>query len=144
MSEQAVPESDWEIEPEALEPDESIENDNNDGESNQSIIVALGASAGGIEAFESLFSQMPPDHGISFLVLQHSTTGKPSTLTKLLQAYTSMEVVTAADNLQIEPNKVYVIPPGKHAALLHGVLQLLQAPSEATRRFTVDSLFRAL
>jgi two-component system CheB/CheR fusion protein len=74
-------------------------------------LVGLGASAGGLEALEQFFAQMPADAGIGFVVIQHLDPKHKALLPELLQRDTAMKVVEATDLTTVEPNHVYVIPP---------------------------------
>ncbi|MBI4330298.1 MAG: PAS domain-containing protein [Chloroflexi bacterium] len=106
-------------------------------------IVGIGASAGGLDAFEQFFKHMPADSGIAFVLVQHMDPARDSNLPELLRRYTAMPVNQAADGIKVEPNSVYIIPPNKNLAILNGVLQLLE-PTSLTRGHTVDFFFRSL
>jgi two-component system CheB/CheR fusion protein len=81
------------------------------GEENDLTIVAIGASAGGIEALSDLISHLPADTGMAFVLVQHLDPKHHSILTELLARKTSMKVSEVSDGLLVEPNAVYVIPP---------------------------------
>ena len=87
-------------------------------------IVAIGASAGGLEAFTSLLSVLPTDTGMAFVVIQHLSPTHASMLPEILTRSTSMPVAQVEDNMRVEPNHVYVIPPGKDLVFGQGLLQL--------------------
>jgi len=74
-------------------------------------IVGLGASAGGLEAFEQFFRHIPPDSGMAFVLVSHLDPSHASILTEILQRTTSMPVAEAQDQMHVMPNRVYVIPP---------------------------------
>src|SRR5208283_2931199 len=74
-------------------------------------IVAIGASAGGLEALESFFSNMPPEPGLSFVVIQHLSPESKSFMREILQAKTKIAFQRMENGIKIEPNKVYVNPP---------------------------------
>ncbi|MDB6030895.1 MAG: Chemotaxis protein methyltransferase CheR [Verrucomicrobiales bacterium] len=74
-------------------------------------IVALGASAGGLEAFQLFFKHMPANSGMAFVLIQHLDPTHPTLMPELLTKHTSMPVREASDNSKLEPNHVYVIPP---------------------------------
>src|SRR5262245_2305346 len=74
-------------------------------------IVAMGASAGGLEAFEQFFRHMPPDSGMAFVLVPHLDAHHKSALTELVGRYTKMPVVEIADRMEVRPNHVHVIPP---------------------------------
>ena len=76
-------------------------------------IVGVGASAGGIEAFTQLFHAVPVDTGMAFIVIQHLDPTHESLLTAILGRATRMPVSEIVNNTAVEPNRVYVIPPGR-------------------------------
>jgi two-component system CheB/CheR fusion protein len=75
-------------------------------------IVAVGASAGGLEALERFFNHCPPDTGAAFVVIQHLSPDHKSMMHDLLGRYTAMAVNVVADAMPVEANNVYLIPPG--------------------------------
>lgn len=107
-------------------------------------IVGIGASAGGMEAFSQILDQLPADTGMAIVFVQHLHPGYESSLTEILTRYTTMPVVEAADNLAVEPNHVYVIPPGSYLGIQNGVLQLLPRAQPHERRLPIDQFFRHL
>src|SRR5439155_264277 len=74
-------------------------------------VVAIGASAGGIEALTDLMTYLSPDTGMAFVLVQHLDPKHHSILTELLARKTTMSVTEVSDGLPIKPNHVYVIPP---------------------------------
>ena len=82
-------------------------------------VVAIGASAGGIEALTDLMTYLSPDTGMAFVLVQHLDPKHHSILTELLARKTTMSVTEVSDGLPIKPNHVYVIPP--NATLLFEV-----------------------
>src|SRR6185437_11836779 len=75
--------------------------------SNSSLIVGIGASAGGLEAFKILFSNMPPDSGMTFVLVQHLSPDHKSMLADLLGKTTAMRVIEAENNTPVAANTVY-------------------------------------
>lgn len=75
-------------------------------------VVAVGASAGGLEALERFFRHCPADTGAAFVVIQHLSPDHKSMMHDLLGRYTAMPVRVVEDGLPIEANRVYLIPPG--------------------------------
>ncbi len=101
-------------------------------------IIGIGASAGGLEAFEQFFSHLPADSGMGFILVPHLDPGHASMLTEILQRVTPMPVIEAKDQMAVEPNHVYVIPPNRNMGIFHWVLQL-SAPEEPRRlRLPID------
>ena len=88
-------------------------------------IVGIGASAGGLEAFEEFFRHCPVDSGMAFVLVSHLDPSHASMLTEILQRTTKMPVVEATDQLPVEPNCVYVIPPNRDLAIFHDKLASL-------------------
>ncbi|MFZ0929149.1 MAG: chemotaxis protein CheB [Syntrophobacteraceae bacterium] len=107
-------------------------------------IVAIGASAGGLEALESFFSNMPPDTGLSFVVIQHLSPGAKSAMRELLQAKTKMAVQRMENGMKIEPNRVYVNPPGMEVSLINRTLHLTEPREGKAPFFPIDFFFRSL
>lgn len=107
-------------------------------------IVGIGASAGGLEALEQFFRHVPPHSGMAFVLVQHLDPSHDSLLTEILQRNTSMPVTEALDEILVEPNHVYVIPPNRDMAIFHGKLQL-SVPSEPRgQRLPIDAFLRSL
>ena len=75
-------------------------------------LVAIGASAGGLEALERLFADLPADTGSAFVVIQHLSSEHKSMMDSLLSRHTRMPVSIVEDGMQIAGNHVYLIPPG--------------------------------
>jgi len=109
-------------------------------------IVGIGASAGGLAAFEAFFSGMPAgaDPGMAFVVVQHLAPDHKSILTDLIRRYTRMEVFEVVDGMIVRPNCAYIIPPGRDMAFLNGSLQLLEPSEPRGQRLPIDFFFRSL
>jgi two-component system, chemotaxis family, CheB/CheR fusion protein len=109
-----------------------------------SYIVGMGASAGGLEAFETFFRSMPAESGMAFVLVPHLDPGHLSIMTELVQKCTKMEVFQIDDGMEVRANRVYVIPPRKDLAILHGVLQLIEPIGAPGPRMPIDYFFRSL
>ncbi len=109
-------------------------------------IVGIGASAGGLAAFESFFSGMPADAdpGMAFVLVQHLAPDHKSILSDLVRRYTRMQVYEVEDGIEVLPNCTYIIPPGRDMALLNGTLQLLEPAAPRGLRLPIDFFFRSL
>jgi len=107
-------------------------------------IVGIGASAGGLEAFEKFFTHMQPDSGMAFVLVQHLSSPHKSILDDLVQRLTRMKVAQASDGVEVQPNSVYIIPPNKDMALLHGKLNLMEPGAPRGLRLPIDFFFRSL
>jgi len=105
-------------------------------------LVAIGASAGGIEAFRQFFEKMPPDSGLAFVVVLHLAAGRKSMLADILARWTKMPVAEASDGVAIEANHVLVIPAGTVALLREGrVLLRPMDAGDATNITPIDGFF---
>ncbi|MBU0482654.1 MAG: PAS domain S-box protein [Proteobacteria bacterium] len=107
-------------------------------------IVGIGASAGGLEAFEGFFRALADDSGAAFVLVSHLDPNHASILPELIQKKTAMQVHQVVDNMKVGPNQVYIIPPNKEMALLNGALQLLEIPMPRRANLPIDIFFRSL
>lgn len=107
-------------------------------------IVGMGASAGGLEAFESFFSAMPKDSGMAFVLISHLDPNHISILPELIQKRTQMKVLLIKDGVRIQPNTIYTIPPNKDVAILNGVLHLMDLSQPRGFNLPIDSFFKSL
>jgi two-component system CheB/CheR fusion protein len=107
-------------------------------------IVGIGASAGGLEAMEVFFKNMPQNSGMAFVVIQHLDPTHVGILPELLQRNTAMEVLQVTDRLKVLPDHIYVIPPNKSLTILNGVLHLFALIQNRWLRLPIDIFFRSL
>jgi two-component system CheB/CheR fusion protein len=107
-------------------------------------IVGIGASAGGLEALQQLFSSMPSDTGMSFVVITHLDPSHESIMPELLGRCTGIPVMTATDGLRVKPDNVYVIPQGKNMGIMDGCLQLLEPTQPHSTGLPIDFFLRSL
>ncbi|MES1255353.1 MAG: chemotaxis protein CheB, partial [Acidobacteriota bacterium] len=109
-------------------------------------IVGIGASAGGLAAFEAFFSAMPADAapGMAFVLVQHLAPDHKSILSELVRRYTSMKVFDVEDGMRVQPNCAYIIPPNRDMAVLNGALHLLEPAAPRGLRLPIDFFFRSL
>ncbi|WP_437682794.1 PAS domain S-box protein [Sorangium sp. So ce131] len=107
------------------------------------LVVALGASAGAFEAFRSFFAAMPPGSGSSF-VLVHLDPQHAGVTPELLGPHTAMHVQEVVDGLAIEPDHVYIVPPGAASTIQDGVLRLSKPAEPRGHRAGLDALLRSL
>ena len=109
-------------------------------------IVGIGASAGGLSAFETLFAHMPPDgrNGIAFVIVQHLDPNHKSILSELVRRYTTMQVFEVESGMQVQPDCAYIIPPNKDMVLRQGKLILLEPVERRGLRLPIDYFFRSL
>ncbi len=109
-------------------------------------IVGIGASAGGLAAFEAFFAGMPADAepGMAFVLVQHLAPDHKSLLTELIQRYTRMQVFEVGDGMVVQVNCAYIIPPNYDMAFLNGALHLLEPTAPRGHRLPIDFFFRSL
>ncbi len=107
-------------------------------------VVAIGASAGGLEAITQLLQNLSPTTGMAFIYVQHLSPDHKSMLTPILSKATSMKVQDIDDMEKIEPNHVYIIPYDKEIEVIDGHIQLLPRPRNKTSNLSIDVLFSSL
>ncbi len=109
-------------------------------------IVGIGASAGGLAAFEAFFSGMPADTdpGMAFVLVQHLAPDHKSILTELVRRYARMQVFEVEDGMVVQINCAYIIPPNRDMAFLNGALQLLEPAAPRGQRLPIDFFFSSL
>jgi len=109
-------------------------------------VVGIGASAGGLAAFEAFFAGMPADiePGMAFVLVQHLAPDHKSILTDLIRRYTRMQVFEVEDGMVVQPNCAYIIPPNRDMAFLNGTLQLMEPSAPRGQRLPIDFFFRSL
>jgi two-component system CheB/CheR fusion protein len=107
-------------------------------------IVGIGASAGGLEAFEAFFTAMPPDSGIAFVLVSHLDPTHVSIMPELIRKRTKMQVLQIEDGMRVLPNTVYVVPPNRDLSILNGVLQLMEQHKPRGANLPIDGFFQAL
>src|SRR5690606_34424161 len=107
-------------------------------------VAGVGASAGGLEALERLFSAMPSDTGIAFVVVQHLSPDFKSMMDELLGRHTRLVVRQVKDGMRVEADHVYLIPPGKDMIISDGRLLLSDKPRGQELSLPIDTFFRSL
>ncbi len=106
--------------------------------------MGLGASAGGLEALEEFFRQMPADSGMAFVVVMHQAAKHVSLLPELLGKCTDMDVAPIREGMTVQANSVYIVPPGKNVDLLNGTLFLSDIGPKHGAPLPIDHFFRSL
>jgi len=107
------------------------------------LVAAVGASAGGLEAFSSLLHAIPKDAPLAVVLVQHLSRSHPSLLPEILAKRTDLQVLQASDGLRVEAGHVYVIAPDTHMTVIDGHLRVCPRPSGHWSR-QVDALFRSV
>jgi hypothetical protein len=109
-------------------------------------IVGIGASAGGLAAFEAFFSGMPTftAPGMAFVLVQHLVPDHKSILSGLIQRYTRMHVSEVEDGMTVQRNCAYIIPPGCDMTFQAGTLRLFEPTTPRDQRLPIDYFFKSL
>jgi len=106
--------------------------------------VAIGASAGGLEAIEQFLRHTPDDMGMAFVIIQHFAPDRKSIMQEILSRFTAMEVHEVKDRMKVERNRVYVIPPGSDMTIEKGVLRIEAQKKGAGPHMPIDRFFTSL
>lgn len=106
-------------------------------------IVALGASAGGVEALRTLLGSVRADLDAAFLVVLHIPPHSPSRLDQVLQSCVAMPVSAPKDKDRLKRGHVYVASADQHLMLESDVIRLTRGPKECRVRPAIDVLFRS-
>ncbi|MEZ5931687.1 MAG: chemotaxis protein CheB [Alphaproteobacteria bacterium] len=107
-------------------------------------VVGVGASAGGLDAFKRLLAAIPDDTGTAFVFIQHLDPNHESLMADLLARHTRMKVIEARDNMALQPDHVFMIPPGKFIRIADNGLFLDEPVTERGLRLPIDYFFRSL
>ena len=109
-----------------------------------SYVVGVGASAGGLEALNEFFDNMPASPGCAFIIIQHLSPDYKSLLGELLSKHTAMKVSDAEDGVFVRANNVYIIPNKKNLTIKHGKLRLSDKPVSSTPNMAIDIFLKSL
>ncbi len=107
-------------------------------------VVGIGASAGGLEAFKQFLTAMPADTNLAFVLIQHLDPTHESLTVELLARHTEMPILQVVDEMPVEPNHVYVIPPNKYLTISGKTLHLTEPVQRRGVRVPIDFFFRSL
>ncbi|MFK7960717.1 MAG: chemotaxis protein CheB [Phycisphaerales bacterium] len=108
-------------------------------------VVGIGASAGGLEPLSEIFRGLPSGTGAAYLVIEHLSPDHESRLDHLIARCTPMRVQVAADGMQIEPDHVYVLPPGASLELVHDRIRMVpRSRSDESPTRVIDQCFQSL
>lgn len=108
------------------------------------LIVGVGASAGGLEAFTQLLAHLPLDTGMAFVLVQHLDPDHPSALTEILSRTTSLPVREILQNQLVQADHVYIIPRDTNLRIERGVLKLLPRDRKRSPHRPIDAFFESL
>lgn len=108
------------------------------------VVVALGASAGGLEALQDFFKAVDPDTSLAFVVIQHLSPDYKSLMDELLARYTELPIHIIEDGMKVEANHVYLIPPRKNLSIFQNQLFLDDQNPQKGLNLPIDIFFRSL
>ena len=107
-------------------------------------VVAIGASAGGLESLERFFAKVPRDSGMAYVVLQHLSPDFRSVMDELLARQTDIPIRQAEEGLEVIPDTIFLIPPKKEAMLSGGRFRLRDKEPRESLTLPIDHFFRSL
>jgi PAS domain S-box-containing protein len=107
-------------------------------------IVGIGASAGGLQAYEQLLRNIPSNTGMAFVIIQHLAPTYKSILTQLLSKATNMPVLEVINGMKVKQNCVYVIPPNVDMAIAHGILSIKKRADVERLHMPIDYFLTSL
>ncbi|MDB5228052.1 MAG: chemotaxis protein [Bacteroidota bacterium] len=107
-------------------------------------VVGIGASAGGLDAINGLFENMPENTGFSFVIVQHLSPDHKSLMPELLSKHTVMPSVEAEDGMVLKPNHIYLLPSKKFITLQYGKIILQDKVKGPMPNNAVDVFFESL
>ncbi|MGZ3872004.1 MAG: chemotaxis protein CheB [Mucilaginibacter sp.] len=106
-------------------------------------IIAIGASAGGMEEINSFFDHTPLD-GVSYIIIQHLSSDFKSRMVELLARHSKLGVKEAKDGMKVEGNLVYLIPNDKYMTIHKGKLYLSDKEHIKGPHLTINRFFNSL
>src|SRR5258707_1913294 len=101
-------------------------------------VVGIGASAGGLAALENLLPAIKKGGGLAVVIVQHLDPDHQSVLAELLERLSSVPVSTISDNMPVEADHIYVIPPNTSLSILDDHLRLTPPVDERGQRTPID------
>ena len=107
-------------------------------------VIGVGASAGGLEALEKFFFEMPEKTGAAFVVVQHLSPDFKSHMAELLARKTSLEINRVTNGMEVKPNTIYLIPPNAEMVISNGRLLITERDKTETLHLPIDQFFRSL
>lgn len=122
-----------------MEP--SVENKVKEDKVENPRVVAIGASAGGLDAFRKLIENLPVDTDMAFVLLSHILRGSNSLLPEILARSTKMQVIQVTESTRLCPNRIYVLPPDKFMEIRQGTVHLVERPNEPVNNAIDHFLF---
>ncbi|WP_424493857.1 CheR family methyltransferase [Salinimicrobium sp. GXAS 041] len=110
----------------------------------QARVVAIGASAGGLEALKSFFEGSPKNDTNAYVVIQHLSPDYKSMMGELLKKSTGLKIVEVSEGMEISPGHIYLIPPVNNLILENGFFHLKEKPKHQSLNLPIDMFFESL
>src|SRR5687767_6441698 len=104
-------------------------------------VVAMGGSAGGLEAVTELLNYLPASTGMAFFYIQHLDPSHESSLPAILSRESKMPVVEAADKIKIIPDHLYVMPANKEMTVVDGIIKIDSRPEKPYANMPINRFF---
>jgi chemotaxis methyl-accepting protein methylase len=108
------------------------------------LVVGIGASAGGVQALQEFFANVPADSGMAYVVILHLSPDHDSRLAQVLQQTAAIPVTQVKGEVAVVPDHVYVVPPNNHLTITKGIIAVNTNIKTEERRAPVDIFFRSL
>lgn len=108
------------------------------------LVVGIGASAGGLEAIERLFTRMPLETGMAFVLVQHLSPDFKSLMDEVLSRWTSIPIRRAENGMPLEANTIFLMPPKTMMVVSEGRLLLTEKDPKSSLTLPIDLFFRSL
>jgi two-component system CheB/CheR fusion protein len=113
-------------------------------QADSSPIVGIGASAGGLEAFKELLTNLRKDAGMAYVLVPHLDPAHHSVLTEILSRFTKIPIAEVTDGMPVEREHIYVIPPNKTMGIAGGKFALVDRDATHHPHLPIDYFFAAL
>ncbi|HEU0137838.1 MAG TPA: chemotaxis protein CheB, partial [Flavobacterium sp.] len=107
-------------------------------------VVGVGASAGGLKAFQRFLETIPHNSGMAFVFVQHLAPSHESVLTEILAKYTDLPVYEIVDEINLAPNNIYILPANKMLKATDGKLILTARDLTNNKNMPIDLFFNSL
>src|SRR5215218_4946249 len=107
-------------------------------------LVAIGASAGGLNAINDFFDNMPENGHLAFVIIQHLSPDHKSLMSELVSKHTSMQVHVAEDGMLVKPSNIYLIPEKMVMSVKNGALHLKEKLKDHNQAGVIDVFFESL
>lgn len=115
-----------------------------ENESSPNFVVGIGASAGGLEALEEFFGNLPADTGAAFVVVQHLSPDFKSMMPELLSKHTDMPIYQVNDGFKLEKNSIYLMPARTNMLIKEKTLRLSNQNPYRHLNMPIDIFFNSL